>query len=173
MDEVVSAVRVAVSGLEGAATAAEAVDRGKAVQWAALADAGKRYEALRSAQTKLMLTGHADLWQSARAGKSNDRTASYAVLKDLDSLHPRFGYSDALPWPADTAEFLAWTARNGAVVWLPTTKDLSALVSERAAYFRDETEHYTYLDRSALVGAVNSGAVHPHVQLQLRERGRV
>lgn len=126
------------SQLDGATTAAEAVDHGTAEAWRKLKRLHTPCEQIRSAQ--MMITPLINLFaiQDATSPHLPDPLASDLILSNLDDLVPGWRQQDTRvnlggpleprqPWPTDPDEQLLWVATSSAQPWVPTSGQLARL----------------------------------------------
>ncbi|MFF2084584.1 hypothetical protein ACFVVM_12450 [Nocardia sp. NPDC058176] len=179
MAAVVGKLREAVTELGAANTPAEAIELGTADAWKKIIDLVPEYQRLRLAQATVhnSVGGRwAESWQRAKKGKAGGRDipfSSYAIVKNLDEVFPKFGYvhpDDFSPWSHDVTYFLVEILKRGGDLWLPTERELSAMLVERREFF--DAEHKAardlykrnireYRERS------DAGEFHPEVSLRL------
>ncbi|WP_454194145.1 hypothetical protein [Nocardia sp. Marseille-Q1738] len=177
MDAVLSKVRTAVDGLGGASTPLEAIENGATDSWQALTAARGEYNRLRVAQEKVYITAGNDVWQRAKGRKRDIPNSSYAIIRNLDEVFPRFSSMDAdagAPWPHETDDFLIWATRNGAELWIPSINELTCHMGERKSWFDKKTRELAERIRSnaaEVFAEIQSGSIHPHIQEQLRQWG--
>ncbi|MGV9540340.1 hypothetical protein ACWDSF_03330 [Nocardia beijingensis] len=175
MDAVLSEVRAAVDGMDTASTPLEAIENGTTDSWRALTVARGEYNRLRMAQEKVMISAGNDVWQRAKGRNRDIPNSSYAIIRNLDEVHPKFSFGDAdTPWPYDTTEFLVWATRNGVELWLPSINELTRHMDERKSWFDEKTRELAERIRSnaaEVFAEIRSGSIHPHVQEQLRQWG--
>jgi hypothetical protein len=145
LDELLGAAEELVDQLNGAKSPDEAIDRGVAPAWKALAQVADDYRSLRTAQLQEMPL---DLVVSARTSVGGEDHASDLFLRNLDTLWPTWRqqapaeniiYVDGRqarriePWPSDPTALLVWLVTSGADPWIPTTAQLRQLWKQRQA----------------------------------------
>lgn len=174
MQQVVSDIRSAVDGLEGASTPLEAIERGTHEAWGKLVESRKAYNRLRAAQEKVMITAASYPWLQAKGRNKSDKNNSFAVIRNLPDVFPLFAHDTEVPWPGETDDFLVWAVRNGADLWLPTVSELESGREEYFRGFREEIDRLKNIakrHRTDAIEEIRSGSVHPYVQKAVRESG--
>lgn len=129
--------------LDGATTAADAVDRGAAEAWRKLKPIHTLCDQIRAAQMMITPLVNPFAVQDATSPHLPDPLASDLILANLDDLVPgwrqkdtRFTVAGQLeprqPWPTDPDELLVWLATSTAQPWVPTFGQLAQLNYGRA-----------------------------------------
>lgn len=143
-------VTQALPELGGATTAEQAIAADAGAAWKQLTALADDYDALRQAQTFVMIRGSVSLWQSSTPQFPGEDHANEAFIRNIAELwsnwrqpglnRSRIDLSDNVtrgrdePWPADHGpELLIWLVNSDAQPWIPTGKQLRELWAERNA----------------------------------------
>jgi hypothetical protein len=151
---------VTAAELDGATTAAQAVDRGTAEAWRKLGPLVQRYDEIRRAQDTVMRQ-HPEYVARARSrfADTADNHANDLYIRNLDQVWAGWNKPHNVvenvdgtphrfePWPADPAERLLWLATSDAEPWCPTLGDLDEL-SARRIPIRTASPHTPKLSRT-------------------------
>ncbi|WP_405159651.1 hypothetical protein OG203_24630 [Nocardia sp. NBC_01499] len=190
LQDLIDSIRPAVEELNGAATAADAVELGTAEAWRKISHVTGEYNQLRASQEKVMIDANSYVWSRARSIRSRDVRASDGIIGNLDTVWPTWNTREPVPagfegsvfsattegepWPFDNAEFLAWAVSAGALLWIPTVRELITLSKARhedALAWADELAEQYRKNRKELEAAISDGKVPPLVQKELWNRG--
>lgn len=136
----------AVSQLDGARTAEQAIAGDCGPAWRTLLDLAGEYSALRSSQEWLLLNvAFRMYWATCRPTLPGEDHQNLAYIKNLPDLWPNWRSPDRFtrqvnidgskprlePWPADHGpELLIWLVESDAQPWIPTTTQLDELLAE-------------------------------------------
>jgi hypothetical protein len=145
LTHVLERVAAIVPELDGATTAAQAVEADAGAQWKQIDELASEYESLRRAQTFVMMRGPSQLWKSCTPAMLGEDHANLAFIRNIGDIWPdwrqpgmrthRINLSDrstphrAEPWPTNEygPEFLVWLHTSDADAWIPTTRQLREL----------------------------------------------
>lgn len=168
-------MKEAVKKLDGVDTPTDAIERDVTDAWKVFSDARGEYAQIREAQT-LVMQSDRDRYDNRQSPRTDDRRANSAVISNLDEVWPEWsapelaeldGKRTEAPWPTAADTFLLWSLRSGAVLWVPTSDELSENSNNRAKRIQSEIKRLNELDRTnpgAVKEEISTGKVHPAVQ---------
>ncbi|MFE3003369.1 hypothetical protein ACFXG4_51640 [Nocardia sp. NPDC059246] len=164
-----------VEALNGAGTALDAIESGTAEHWRGVVEIRKKYNSLRDAQQSVMLTAAPDANHMAKSPYVSDYRVRDTVISNLDEVfqewREEFDGEKNIPFPFDLDEFLVWTVRAGANLWVPTVRELEAIRTERKRWIDDEVKALSaQSSRADLVRDINAGELHPMIQTEVLNR---
>jgi hypothetical protein len=124
--------------LNGATTAAQAVEVDAGAAWKRLAELTTDYQTLRAAQHVIMLRAPRELWISCTPTLGGEPHANLAYIRNIGSIwanwrQPGLGPQRINidgskprpePWPTDPTQVLLWLVTSSAEPWIPTTREL-------------------------------------------------
>lgn len=180
LQTVVAELSDAVQRLNGASTPLQAIEVAGADAWKAVTELRTRYNQIRTAQTLVMVTSASDVLQQAKPPYADNYQASDSVIKNLDEVWPVCFTESArhhdIPWPYEVDEFLVFSIRSGAELWVPTVPELESLRAERKRSTNEAANELTIShqnDQRWLRERISAGQIHPLVQQELHNRGLV